>query len=178
MNIVIIGPPGSGKTTQAKLLAESLGVPHLNTGDLLYYASQGEDKSASQIKESMEKGQMVDDQTTEKLIKLYFKDHKDSKTIVMDGFPRTIAQAKEKIFPVTHVYYIKVGDEESVKRLSSRGRADDNEKVIKERLKVYHNETEPILEFYRKKGALEEVNGERSIEEVARDLEMRALNVD
>ena len=162
MNIVIIGPPGSGKTTQAQLLADSLGAPHLNTGDLMYFASQGADETARAVKESMEKGQMVDDEIAEKLIKQYFEDHKDSKNIVIDGYPRTIAQAEAQIFPIDRVYYIKVGDEESAKRLSSRGRADDSGVVINERLKVYHEETEPILEFYREKGILEEINGERN----------------
>ena len=173
MNIVIIGPPGSGKTTQAQLLADTLGVPHLNTGDLLYFASKGTDSEALKIKESMATGQMVDEEIAEKQIKAYLEDHKDEKHIITDGFPRTIGQAKREIFNVDRAFYIKVEDVESAKRLMSRGRADDSEVVIKERLKVYHEETEPVLEFYRQKGVLEEIDGERTIEEIAQELESR-----
>lgn len=174
MNIVIIGPPGSGKTTQAQLLAQTLGAPHLNTGDLLYYASKGTGPEAEKIKESMKSGQMVDEEIAEQLIKQYLKSHSKDLHIVTDGFPRTLAQAERGSLPVDHVYYIKVGDEESTKRLMSRGRADDNEDIIKERLKVYHEETEPVLEHYRQKGVLEEVDGERTIDEIAQDIERRA----
>ncbi|OGY08495.1 MAG: hypothetical protein A2700_02675 [Candidatus Blackburnbacteria bacterium RIFCSPHIGHO2_01_FULL_44_64] len=171
---LVMGPPGTGKTTQAQTLAQNLGSPHLNTGDLLYYAAQGNDPAAQDIKKAMEKGEMVDEKITEQLVEKYLYEHENSEHIVVDGFPRTLEQAQMIKFPITKIFYLKVGDVTVKERLSKRERHDDTPELIEKRLKVYHEETEPILDFYRQKGILEEIDGDRTVEEVARDIEKKA----
>lgn len=170
MNIVVVGQVGSGKTTQAKNLADNLGLPLLNVGDLLYYASQGEGEHASRIKKIMESGGIVDDDTTLKLVEEHLKGSEHETGIVIDGFPRTLAQAQRFSLPIDKVFNIKISDQTSIQRLLARGRKDDTAGVIEKRLKVYHQETEPIIAFYKELGLLQEVDGEKGIEEIAKDV--------
>ena len=173
MNILIMGPAGSGKSTQADLLAKELNVPHLNAGDVLYFASLEEANEAVLIREAMEKGELVDSAITLRLLERYFQDPAHRKGVVADGFPRTLHEAQELKIPVDKVFHITVSDEEIKKRLEARARFDDTPEAIETRLQIYHEETEPVLEHYRSLGILEEIDGERSIEEIARDIASR-----
>lgn len=175
MNILILGPVGSGKTTQARLLADYLCIPLLNAGDLLYYAAQESTPQAAEIKEKMEKGELVDSNVMHKLLEEHLKQPEHENGTLLDGHPRTLEEAEEldKIWNVDKVVYINISDKEAVIRLTARGRGDDTPEVIKRRLEIYHNETAPVLEHYRQKGILEEIGGERSIEEIAADIQSR-----
>lgn len=170
MNIVVVGQVGSGKSTQAQLLADRLGLPLLNVGDLLYYASQESTERARKIKKIMESGGMVDDKTTLQLVEEHLRGEEHGRGTVIDGFPRTLNQAQKFSIPIAKVFNIKVSDQTSTDRLLARGRSDDTTEVIKNRLKIYHEETEPIIAFYNKLGILEEVDGERSVEEITQDI--------
>lgn len=170
MNIIVVGQVGSGKSTQAQLLADHLGLPRLNVGDLLYYASQEKTERAIEIKKIMESGGMVDDETTLQLVEEHLRGEEHKAGTVIDGFPRTLPQAQKFSLPIDKVFNIKISDQTSTTRLLSRGRSDDTDEVIKNRLKVYHEETEPIVAFYKNLGVLEEVDGERSVEEIAQDI--------
>lgn len=178
MNVIILGPVGSGKTTQARFLAGFLGVPLLNAGDLLFFASQEDSDEARNIKAAMEKGDLVDSNVMHKLLQDHLSQPEHENGTLLDGHPRTLGEAEEldKIWQVDKIVYINISDEEAVKRLTARGRADDTPEVIKKRLEIYHQETEPALEHYRQKGLLEEINGERTIEEISADIQSRFQN--
>lgn len=177
MNVIILGPVGCGKTTQARFLSDFLAVPLLNAGDLLYFASQEDSSQAKEIKAAMEKGELVDSQVMHKLLEEHLQQEEHQNGTLLDGHPRTLGEAEEleKIWNVERVVYINISDEEAIKRLTARGRGDDTPEIIKKRLEIYHKETEPVLEYYKNKGILEEINGERTIEEISADIQTRFI---
>jgi len=170
MNIIILGPPGSGKTTQAQLLAKTLSLPHLSTGDLFRQISKEPSPLGKKIKKILEKGELVSDREAILLISQELKKKKYRKGVVLDGCPRTLKQARILKLPLEKVFYLKVSDGEGVKRLLLRKRKGESKEVIKKRLAVYHQETEPILDFYRKEGLLVEIDGEQTIEKIHQDI--------
>lgn len=169
MNLIVMGPVGSGKSTQAELLAKALGLSLFNAGDLLYFKSQEDTSSGRKIRQIMETGGLVGDQLVLGLIEEHLEG-KEHTGIIIDGFPRSLWQAQNFIFPIDGVIYLVVRDEVNKERLLKRGRKDDTSEIIDKRLLLYHKETEPILDFYRKKGILIEVDGERSIEAIQKDI--------
>ncbi len=177
MNFIVLGPPGSGKSTQAKMLAEFLGVPCLTVGNLLSYISKADTEEAKEIKKAMEEGTLVDDELTLRILNEQLKSSSYEDGVVIDGFPRNVEQAQEFDFELEKVLYINVSDEESKKRLFKRGRKDDTGEAIKERLNVYHEETKQVLDFYKEKGILLEIDGEREIEKIHQDI-LRKLDLD
>jgi adenylate kinase len=163
--IVLLGPPGSGKGTQAERLVDD-GWLTLSTGDLLREArSQGTelgDKAAAY----MDRGDLVPDDLIAALIDDELAD-RDDQSIVLDGFPRTVAQADAlagALEPhgreLTSVLLIDVPDAVVAERISGRGRADDAPETVRERLNVYHDETEPLIAYYEQRGLLRRVDGE------------------
>jgi len=176
MNFILLGPPGSGKSTQAKMLADFLGVPCLTVGTLLSYISKADTKEAKEIKEAMERGTLVEDKLTLKILNEQLKSDSYEDGVVIDGFPRSVEQAQEFDFELEKVLYINVSDEKSKKRLFKRGRKDDTKEAIKERLDVYHEETKSVLDFYKEKGILVEIDGEREIGKIHQDI-LEKLNL-
>lgn len=196
MKLVLVGPQGSGKGTQAKLLAAKLGIAHVSTGDLLRGA-QGELKK--EVEEVINSGKLVPDELMLDVLKERLKGGDCKEGFILDGFPRNVRQA-EMLSSVTEVdkyIEIAISDEEAVRRLGGRvacekcgagfntvtmppkqegicdkcggklvQRADDTEEAIRARLKTYHEETEPILEKYEHV----KVNGEKSVEEVQEEI--------
>ncbi len=177
--IILLGPPGSGKGTQAKRLAESFGYLHLSTGDML----RDEVKKGSQLgqkaKAIMEKGELVPDTLIVAMIKSRLA--VDNGGVILDGFPRTVAQAEaldamltEAGETIDRALLVDVSDGEVTKRLLGRaeieGRADDTPNVIANRLNVYKQQTEPIVDYYSKLSKLTRINGEQVIEQVFADL--------
>lgn len=172
--ILILGPQGSGKGTQASLLAQRLGIPALSMGALL----RDEVNSGSTLGKEIDaiihgQGKLVPDQTAAEVLKRRLVQADATGGYVLDGYPRNIAQYNVSLDIVrpTHVLLIDVPRAESLARLSKRaqleGRVDDTTELINTRLNVYENETKPILEQYRRAGVLHEVDGIGSIDEIA-----------
>jgi adenylate kinase len=170
MNIIILGPQGSGKSTQAELLAKKLRIPYLSTGELYRKLSEENTKRGLSIKRTLNKGELVSDEMTIDLIKEAIAKPEYKEGFVLEGAPRNLNQARMLGFLFDRVFYLRVADDENLKRLLLRAREDDTEELIKKRLAIYHQETEPVILFYKDKDLLEEVDGERSIEEIQKDI--------
>lgn len=184
MYIIFYGPEGSGKSTQAKMLSQKLGLPYLGSGDLVRkYANEDKGIMGDVCRESLGKGHYVADSEMFVLWKNRLKEEDLQHGWVLDGFPRNINQAEfldDKLDKygqkVTVVFYLKIDFEESIKRLLARGRKNpddslhDTEEKIKERLKIYAEGEKNVLEFYKNKHLLIEINGKRSIEEIFQEI--------
>ena len=177
MNLVFFGPPGSGKGTQAKLLAEKLKTPHISLGDMLRAEVKKESEIGQRAKEIMNAGHLVPDELTIELTRQRISQPDCQPGFILDGYPRSEAQAealdqmlKEMNLKLDYVVYFKVNEEETIKRLLRRaeleGRADDNEKSIRTRFEVYAKQTEPLLKRYEGSGKLATVPATGTIEEV------------
>ena len=169
--LLFIGPPGAGKGTQANLFCSKYGLDHLSTGDLLRdEVSSGSDLGL-QASEIMNKGELVSDELVLSIVEGRLENIK--KGWLLDGFPRNVNQANalknllEKInHPLEAVISIQIADDVLIKRLLSRGREDDNEEVIVNRLKVYREKTSPLIDLYSKQGLLVEIDGNADIDVV------------
>lgn len=208
MNLILLGPPGSGKGTQGRRLAERLGIPQISTGDILREAVREGTPLGLKAKAYMDQGKLVPDEIVIGIIKERLEADDTKKGAIFDGFPRTVPQAEalERILgelgrKIDAVIDIEVSDEEVLRRLTGRRtcrncgamyhvvfnppkregvcdvcggelyqRDDDKEETIKNRLKVYREQTEPLEAYYEKKGILRRIKGEASIEEVEREI--------
>lgn len=177
-HLILFGPPGSGKGTQAKQLQEKFNMIHISTGDLFRYEIGNKTPLGLEAQNYMDKGQLVPDSVTIGMLKNKVNMHPEAEGFIYDGFPRTIPQAEaldgflsEREENVKGLIALKVNDEEIVSRLLSRGktsgRADDaNEDVIRNRIKVYNDQTSPVYAYYENKGVSQEIEGIGSIEEI------------
>ena len=177
MRIVIMGAPGSGKGTQAALIVKELGLDHISTGDLLRAAVAAGTELGKKAKEVMDRGELVSDDIVLGLLEERLMQNSGGSGFILDGFPRNIAQAEsldallERIGqPVDEALQIDVDEEQVVARIAKRaaleGRSHDTEETVRNRLKVYGEQTAPVVDFYAGKGILSRVLGEGSIEEV------------
>lgn len=164
MKILVTGPQGSGKTTQAKLLAEYLDIPFIGMGGVLRERMERDDEIGNKIREAMDKGILVDDEIVANFTKQ--KVLEDEKGYIMDGYPRSIHQLKLFNPDFDKVFYLDISDEEVMSRLLKRGRADDTPLLIKERLAIYHEDTESLLSIYKEKGILVVIDGSLPIEQI------------
>jgi adenylate kinase len=175
--LIFIGAPGAGKGTQAKTLADICGIPHISTGDILRSAVTNQTPLGVQAKAYMDRGDLVPDSLVVDLIRERLNEPDAQKGWILDGFPRNVSQAEyldtllEKINQhYDNVINLEVPDEVLVDRLLGRGRADDTEEVIRQRLQVYREQTAPLIEFYHQREKLVSVNGHQTMEEVTADL--------
>ncbi len=177
MRIVLLGPPGSGKGTQAKLLVEQLGVPHISTGALLRNAAQRGTELGLKAKALTDKGELVPDDVISDMIGERLRRADVAKGFILDGYPRNLAQAKsldallERLDqPVDEAILIDIKAELIIKRIAKRaqeeGRADDTEETVRNRLQVYTEQTEPVAEYYAQRGLLTKVLGEGSVDDI------------
>jgi adenylate kinases len=176
MRLVFLGPPGSGKGTQARLLAERLRVPAISTGEMLRAAVHEGTSLGGKVKAVMEKGDLVSDDLMIALIRERIA-APDAAGFVLDGFPRTVDQAValEKMLSgnekaISAVVNLLVPETALIDRLAGRSglerRADDGRDTVLERLRVYHEKSEQLIEFYRRRGLLTEVDGTGTVSEV------------
>lgn len=177
MTIIFLGAPGSGKSTQARLLAEKLKVPHVQMGEEIRQAAEEPTKQGGELKKLLEKGELIGDGLISSLLKKIIFSQRCRNGFIIDGAPRKLSQAddverfiKESGLKLTKVFLVNVGDRECITRLLKRKRADDNLQTVKHRLQLYHQETDPVVDHYQQMGILEEVDGERGIEEIFKDI--------
>lgn len=166
MKILLIGPQGSGKSTQAEFLAKDLGLPKITMGDLFRQIAITDSEEGRRIKQILDSGQLVDDQTTAGLVKRRVDGGNTRDGFIMDGYPRTIEQVNIFDPNFDKVIYLDVPRESVVERLMQRGRADDTRELINKRLDLYYQQTQPLLDYYRKKGILVEIDGTGDIQKV------------
>ena len=179
MRVLILGPQGSGKGTQAKRIADLYGAPHVATGDILRAAVSEGAALGLRVQPILDRGDLVPDELMVDLIRERLA---EEERFVLDGFPRTVPQAEELDAmldgiekPLDLVLLLQVSDEVATTRLLARaaaeGRADDSPDAIRNRLQLYHELTEPVVERYRASGILVVVDGDRAIGEVAGTIE-------
>ena len=176
-NLVLFGPPGAGKGTQAIQIALKYNWMHISTGDILRSEVSQGTPLGLKVKSVMEAGHLVPDELLIGIMESLYRKHGGSEGFVLDGFPRTLNQAKELDsmlgrhgYSVTRVLSLEVNEEELVKRLLNRAteqdRKDDTEEVIRNRLIQYHKHTKPLMEYYRGKGIYSEIYGVGGIEAI------------
>lgn len=177
-NLILFGPPGSGKGTQSEKIVQKFGLVHLSTGNLLRQEIADKTPLGLEAKNFIDKGQLVPDEVVIGMVDSYMEKHAEAKGFLFDGFPRTAAQAEalDKLLAlrktaICKVIALEVSEDELVKRLINRGqtsgRSDDtNETIIRNRFSVYKEETEPVAEHYAALGKLERIKGEGGIDEI------------
>lgn len=182
LNIVLFGPPGAGKGTQAEKIINKYNLVHLSTGDILRSELADKTKLGLEAKKYMDQGELVPDEIVIGMIDTKIDKNPDAKGFIFDGFPRTTAQAEaldkllsKKGTPITAMLMLTVEHEELIKRLLNRGkdsrRSDDkNISIIENRIRVYNNETAPLINYYEKQGKYSAVHGMGSIEEIFKRL--------
>ena len=177
MRIVLLGPPGAGKGTQAKVLIVAYGIPQLSTGDILRSAIAAQTPMGLAAKEVMDRGDLVSDDIVNGIVSERLDQDDCRPGFILDGFPRTIAQAEaldemlaEKDMALDSVVELTADADELVKRIVMRakesGRQDDNEAVVRKRLDVYREQTAPLVDYYRGRGLLKSVDGMAPVAEV------------
>lgn len=155
MRVVLLGPPGAGKGTQAEKLAEKLGIPHISTGELFRSNIQEGTKLGVEAKRYLDAGDLVPSSLTNELVDDRLNDPDAANGFILDGYPRSVEQAKtlhemleRRGTDIDAVVEFRVSEDELLTRLTGRGRADDTEEVIRNRMKVYREETAPLLDYY------------------------------
>jgi len=166
MNIVLIGPQGSGKSTQGKLISDHFGIPYISTGDMFREIMDNSDDFALSIKEKMLAGDLIDDETTNNIVRQHLERGKYYRGFVIDGYPRSVNQSMSAPFVLDLILHIQVPEQISIERLIKRGRIDDTEVKIKRRLELYKQETEPILKYWRKHDKVVDINGVGDVNEI------------
>lgn len=174
--ILVLGSQGSGKSTQAKMLAASLGLPYIEMGQLFREKSKAEGTEAGEIREALEAGNLVSDQVATKTLNERINKNDCQNGFVLEGYPRNYAQLEGLPRDITRAFFIKVPDHIVIKRLIARGRHDDSLDVIARRLGLFHAETEPLLTYFRQEKILEEIDGQKTIEEIHQDIIARLKN--
>ena len=181
LNIVIFGAPGSGKGTQSERIVEKYGINHISTGDVLRAEIKNGTELGKTAKGYIDQGQLIPDELMIDILASVFDSFKDSKGVIFDGFPRTIAQAEalkkmlaERGQDVSVMLDLEVPEDELMVRLSKRGkdsgRADDNEETIKKRLHVYHSQTSPLIDWYKNEKKYQHINGLGTMDGIFADI--------
>ncbi len=175
--IVFLGPPNSGKGTQAAILAKDLGIPAISTGEMLRSAVAAGSSLGDRVKDVMTRGDLVNDELMAEVIRDRLSQSDALTGFLLDGYPRTAVQAAtlEEILgginaDLDDVVLIDAPEDVLVTRALGRGREDDQEHVVHERLRVYREKTAPLIDFYEVKGLLRRISGDQPIEEVARQV--------
>lgn len=170
MRILITGPQASGKTTQAELLGKYLNLPVVETGEMLRELAPGSSAEAERVKQALAQGQLVDDEIVGGLVSRRVVEADCQNGFVMDGYPRELKQLKFFDPKFDTVFYLDLPEEVVLERMTLRGRADDIPEIIKKRLQIYYQRTEPVLEFYDDLGLLIRIDGSKTPDEVQEEI--------
>ncbi|GIW62472.1 MAG: hypothetical protein KatS3mg090_0298 [Patescibacteria group bacterium] len=173
MKIILIGIPGAGKSTQGNLLSKQLHIPYISTGHIFRKLSKEKTKLGRYIKETINAGLLIPDDKTIEILNSYLKRPEYKNGYILDGFPRTLNQAKAFKDQIDKVIYLKIDDKESLWRLAYReddSRQDDTLEAVKKRIEIFHKITEPVLAFYQQKGLLAVVDGSKELKEVNEEI--------
>jgi len=150
--IIMIGGPGSGKSTYSEIISKKLSIPHVYTGDMMRELSKQDTPDGKKVKDLLSKGEFAPTPIVIDAVKERLQKPDAESGYIFDGFPRSVEQAnkmKDANIEYSHIINLVVSEEEVIKRLTARGRADDKPEIIKNRLKVYHRETAPLLDYYK-----------------------------
>jgi adenylate kinase len=172
MKIILIGIQGSGKSTQGTLLSEKLGIPYLSTGHIFREIAKEKTSLGRQIKLVMNAGLLISDKKTVKIVSEYLSRPEYQNGYIIDGFPRTLTQVEQFKNGIDKVFYIKISDKEALWRIAGREevREDETLMAIRKRIDSFHKFTEPVVQHYREKGVLVEIDGEQSIETITAEI--------
>lgn len=174
MKLILIGIQGSGKSTQGNLMSQKLGIPYLSSGHIFRQMAKEKSPLGRYMKETLNAGFLIPDEKTIPIIEEYLSKSEYSRGYILDGFPRTPKQAEQFGKGADQVIYLKVSDKEALWRLSGREeegvREDNTLSAIRKRIQLFHDFTEPVIDFYRQKGLLIEIDGEREIEVINADI--------
>jgi adenylate kinase len=187
VNILVLGPQGSGKGTQAKRVSSDYGIPHVSTGDM-FRALDEATPLGREVNEIMERGDLVPDEITIRMIRERLGDEDAREGFILDGFPRNLAQAEaldEMLGEIGRsldvIFFFDLDDETAKVRALGRaheeGRTDDTPETIARRLSIYHEQTEPVVEYYRTSGKLVPLHAARTVEEVGSEVESALATV-
>lgn len=170
MKLILIGIQGAGKSTQGNRLSKELNVPYLSSGHIFREMTKEKTQLGRFLKETLNAGFLVPDDKTIAIIEEYLSHDEYNNGYILDGFPRTVPQAEAFSNGVEAVIYLKVSDKEALWRLAGREeegvREDNTLQAIKKRINLFHEKTEPVIEHYRAKGKLIEIDGEQEIEQI------------
>lgn len=170
MRILFLGPPGAGKGTQAVRVAEALGLAHISTGDM-FRALDPDSELGQRVRTIMEAGELVSDDIVIEMLEGRIAEPDAASGYILDGFPRTLPQAEALdgflgLDGLDRVLVLDVGEDELVRRILARGRADDTAEAVRTRLAVYASDTEPLIAHYEPRGVVRRVHGVGDIEEI------------
>ncbi|HEX8932155.1 MAG TPA: nucleoside monophosphate kinase [Patescibacteria group bacterium] len=180
MKIILIGIQGSGKSTQGELLQKKLQVPFLATGQIFRTMVKEDNPTAEYIKKIMYAGELIPDEKVLEIISDYLTRPEYKSGYIIDGFPRTVKQAEAFADTIDAVIYLNVSDKEALHRISLRNdqaRKDETTEAIQRRIELFHQETEPVIEYYRGKNKLIEVDGEQTIEQIQQAITQKLSEV-
>lgn len=175
MKLILFGPPGAGKGTQAEKVSSHYNIPHLSTGNIFRYNIKNETELGKKVKSILDAGELVPDETVVDLVVDELQDKKYDNGYILDGFPRTIPQAEaldkylsSKGTAIDLFLNLEVPEQELIDRILSRadGRSDDTPEKIKTRLAVYHKQTAPVLNYYKEQDKVQKIDGVGSINEI------------
>ena len=177
-HLLFLGAPGAGKGTQAELLSHNNSYLHLSTGELLRKEIEMDSTLGRQVKDTMNRGELVSDNLVLKIVKQNLD--KDNQGWILDGYPRTLSQVNslndvlnEINQPLEVVFYLDIPEEVLIKRLLLRGRKDDNEETIRTRFDIYKKTTEPLIQYFQDLSLLEYINADRDLKTVSSDIKQK-----
>ena len=177
-HLLFLGAPGAGKGTQAKLLSQKYSYLHLSTGELLRKEIEMDTLLGRQVKDTMNRGELVSDQLVLKIVRQNLD--KNNKGWILDGYPRNLSQANSlnKVFieinqPLEVVFYLDIPEEVLIRRLLLRGRKDDTEETIRTRVNIYKKTTEPLIQYFNDLSLLEYIDADRDLKTISFDIKRK-----
>ncbi len=176
MKLVLIGIQGAGKSTQGNMLSEKYDIPYLSSGHIFREMAKEKTKLGRWLKETLNAGALVPDETTLEVVLTYLQKPEYTKGYILDGFPRTVPQAEAFNGSIEKVVFMEVSDKEALWRIAGRvsDRQDETLQAIRKRIELFHEHTEPVVQYYEKIGKLVRVDGEQEVEKVFADIVVAA----